>query len=448
MNNIKKYFYENLYHSVVKMMGLPVEKQMKFLKHSQFLPSSQIELLQKNKLSLILINAVTNIPFYINAFQGKNINNLTINDFPFVTKNDVRKKPSDFLSKNKMRVFKKTTGGSTGETLTVYKDASAFSNALAATWRGYEWAGVFIGNKQARFWGIPITYHGKIKMRLTDLIARRQRYSAFSFNEINLRNYTNQLICFKPDYFYGYVSMLNQYAEYILKNEISFPHIMKSIITTAEVLTKDIKVKIENAFGVKVFNEYGCGEFGTIAHECEYGNLHVNDENMLIEIYDGDRKCNYNEVGEIVVTELNNFAMPLIKYRLGDYASINKKKCECGRELKIIKNLYGRAYDMIKNKNGKLFHGEFFMYVFEEAKRKGLGITAFQVVQKDDDLFTIKIVPDIGYSKKSEQYILQYFKDNYSENVVLQFEKVSEIKRAISGKMRLIIGKNDSMSAQ
>ena len=173
------FFFTCLYHLVVKTKGLYVDKKLGILEHTQFLTTKELRSLQKNKIKNILNNAANNVPFFKDAIQGKSHSTFSLEDFPFVTKKNIRQNPSAFLSlKKKGTLYKKTTGGSTGEALTVYKDASAFSNAMAATWRGYRWAGVGIGCKQARFWGIPITPTGKIKMRLTDFIAHRKRFSA------------------------------------------------------------------------------------------------------------------------------------------------------------------------------------------------------------------------------------------------------------------------------
>ena len=443
-NKTKNMLFEKLYNSTVRIKKLDVIKNLNKFQTTQFYNEEELISLQKKKLQSILYIANNNVPYYKGKIKGAINATPSIDQFPFITKKEVSQNLDAFYSlKNRGSLYKKTTGGSTGEALTVLKDACALSNSMAAAWRGYGWAGVGIGCKQARFWGIPITNKDKIKMYITDFIAHRKRFSAFAFTEKDLHLYTRQLKKFQPDYFYGYVSMLNQYADYLIKNKIEFPIKLKSIITTAEVLSDKIREKLQDVFRVRVYNEYGCGEFGTIAHECEYGNLHVNEENVLIEIYDYENKCKDGDVGEIVVTELNNHAMPLIKYRLGDYAAIIRKKCKCGRELKIIDKLYGRAYDIIKNREGKLFHGEFFMYIFEEAKRKGLGISAFQVIQKDYDSFIVKIVPEQGFSEASEHYIKNYFQENYSASVKIAFEKVLKIERAKSGKMRVVIGKND-----
>ena len=116
---------------------------------------------------------------------------------------------------------------------------------------------------------------------------------------------------------------------------------------------------IKDVFSTRVFNEYGSGELGSVAHECEEGSLHLSAENMIVEVVDGNRPCTAGEMGELVVTELNNYAAPLIRYRTGDFASRSDKKCKCGRGLPVIEHLFGRAYDTLTNFEGKRFHGEF-----------------------------------------------------------------------------------------
>jgi phenylacetate-CoA ligase len=157
-------------------------------------------------------------------------------------------------------------------------------------------------------------------------------------------------------------------------------------------------------------------------------------------VINGDRRCDAGEVGELVITELNNYAAPLIRYRSGDFASFAIKHCGCGRTLPVIEKLFGRAYDTLKNGDGKLFHGEFIMYVFEEEQRKNLGIKAFQVAQESSRSLRIKVVPAEQYGRTTEEFITDHIKKRFDPNVIVQFERVHQIERAPSGKMRVIIG--------
>ena len=405
-------------------------------------------MLQLSKLRLILAYAKENVPFYRKALAGRSGSLLEgleeLQNLPFLTKADLKREQEGVRSCERfMLLTPKTTGGSTGVPVTIPKTRSAMAWELAATWRGYSWAGIDIGDRQARFWGVPFHQKDRWRARLIDRVANRKRCSAFAFSESDLQAYTLALKSFSPRYFYGYVSMLEEYAKFIRRNGITLPFKLQCIITTSEVLAATQRRLIEDTFSTKVFNEYGSGELGSIAHECEDGSLHVSAENMIVEVVSGNRPSQPGEVGELVITELNNYATPLIRYRTGDFASLSNNPCKCGRILPVINNLYGRSYDTIRNIEGKLFHGEFMMYIFEDAQRSNLGIQAFQVIQESWQSFLIKIVPGGGYGKATEEFITHRIREQFDQNAVVRFEIVGEITRAASGKMRLIIGMED-----
>lgn len=411
-----------------------------------------LEMLQLRKLRVMLAYAKENVPFYSKSLNTQNrfpVQGLReLQNLPFLTKADL-KKEQEALRSRECFVFltPKTTGGSTGMPVTIPKTRSAMAWELAATWRGYSWAGIDIGDRQARFWGVPLHQKDRWRARLIDRVANRKRCSAFAFSERDLYAYTQTLESFQPRYFYGYVSMLEEYAKFIRRKEITLSFKLQCIITTSEVLTVPQRRFIEDTFSTRVFNEYGSGELGSIAHECEDGSLHVSAENMIVEVMSGNRPSQPGEVGELVITELNNCAAPLIRYRTGDFASLSSNICKCGRTLPVINNLYGRSYDTIRNIEGKLFHGEFMMYIFEDAQRNNLGIQAFQVIQKTRQSFLIKIVPQGGYGKATENFIINRIRDQFDLEAVVRFEMVSEIPRAASGKMRLIIGMGEDSSS-
>jgi phenylacetate-CoA ligase len=225
-----------------------------------------------------------------------------------------------------------------------------------------------------------------------------------------------------------------------MDHSLSDEYALKCIISTSEVLTPQDRVLLETVFRTKVYNEYGCGEVGSIAHECSKGSLHVMSENLIIEICDGDRRCGFGETGEVVITELNNHAMPLIRYRLGDFAYLSSETCACGRTLPLVGNIHGRAYDTVRNSTGRLFHGEFFMYIFEDAQKKSYGITKFQVVQQDLNNLLVKIVPGEGFCEDAKKMVIERIRTGFDSAVNVNFEIVEDIPREASGKMRLIVG--------
>lgn len=422
----------------------PVIRQ---LEQSQRDDREAIAALQQQKLRLLVEHARQHVPYYreriADTLSGEGPG--LLESLPTLVKADLQERHADLRSALDLgRITWKTSGGSTGQPVTVAKTRSAMLHELAATWRGYSWAGIEIGDSQARFWGVPLTLKARLNARLTDLVCNRYRLSAFDFSEEKLRGYADALERFAPDYYYGYVSMLVEFGRYVRDRGRPLNHRPKAIVSTSEVLSDADRAFLEATFSTRVYNEYGCGELGTIAHECESGGLHTSDENMIVEILDGDRRCGPGEPGEIVVTELNNRAMPLIRYRTGDFGTLSPERCECGRSLLVLDGLHGRAYDMVVSPSGKSFHGEFILYIFEEIKRRRPGIRQFQVQQLTPAEFVVRIVPEEGFDEAVEQVIIEEIRRHIDPAAEIRFEHVERIEREASGKMRLVkgIGRN------
>jgi len=399
---------------------------------------------QTARLAVLLDHARHHVPYYHSLpgdFGAGTPTADQLTALPCLTKADLQSRHAELRSRDVTgRLVWKTSGGSTGQPVTVAKTRDAMARELAATWRGYSWAGIGMGDSQARFWGVPMDQGARLKAGLTDFVCNRIRLSAFDFNAESLAGYVGRVNAFAPDYFYGYASMLVEFAEYLKREGLSLDRNPRAIISTSEVLTDQARRTLEETFSTRVYNEYGCGELGTIAHECEDGRLHLSEENMIVEILDGEVPCSPGQPGELVVTELNNLGMPLIRYRTGDFGTLDDAPCSCGRTLRVLRGLHGRAYDIIRTRDGKAFHGEFMLYIFEDIKRKGLGIRQFQVVQTDWNAFLVRLVTGTGFSAETEDFVRRRIHEEIDPAAVVTFERVTEIVREKSGKMRLIVG--------
>jgi phenylacetate-CoA ligase len=431
-----------IYYPAVFARGQNVTKYLWRLERSQWFPREQLQQIQLRKLKVLLSNAKVNVPYYrailadIDPASFQSISE--IEKIPVLTKEMLKENFAQLDSTRRYRTIKKTTGGSTGNPVTIYKSADSSAAAYAAYWRGYKWAGVGIGYRQARFWGVPNNMRDKRMARWTDWITNRYRCSAFAFDEKDLGRYYEDLNRFKPHYFYGYVSMMEAFARFLLKNRLELKFQLSCVISTSEVLTGIHRQLFNEAFQCAVFNEYGCGEVGTIAHECEHGSMHLSAENLIVEILHDGRPAAIGEQGDIVVTELNNHAMPLIRYNLRDAGVLGITNCPCGRGLPLIDKIVGRAYDVIYNRNGQAFHGEYFMYIFEELQRQGIAVSAFQVIQLDYERFLVKLVMSERDRGKVEEYVQGRVRATYGDYVNMRFEYVQHIEREKSGKIRLI----------
>jgi phenylacetate-CoA ligase len=435
-SKLAKYF---LYYPTVLMKGELIPLYFRSYENFQFKKLEEIKFYQLTHIHRMVDYALRSSQFYVDLYAGCGISSgrdlrtlADVRRLPSITKADLIVAKDRFYTCRKYWSGTKTTGGSTGHPVQIKKNPSALARERVATWRAYRWAGVDIGDVQARFWGVPHSRIGRIKMQVTDMISNRIRLSAFELDHNSLDAYYRNILRVGPAYLYGYVSAISALAEHMLEKGYHGISSLKSIITTSEILTEPTRKRIEIAFGCKVFNEYGCGEVGSIAHECEFGKMHIMADNLHVDV---DAKSNS---GELVVTDFFNLATPLIRYKLGDYATLEDRPCECGRTLPLLSGVHGRAYDLIKTRENRVIHPESIIYVFESLQAATESIKQFQVIQKSIDHLQILLVPNKGWNANIEHRLRAGIIDCMSTPVIIQIDLCEAIAREASGKMRLV----------
>lgn len=423
-----------LYYPATWLKGERVSGLLKEAREFQWRSANEISAYQLRHARNILDWAKTHSAFYQRHFQDVDLNRIrSLDDFarlPSVSKSDLVNHGGEILTAYRSKCEVKTTGGSTGHPVRIVKNAEALAMERAVTWRGYEWAGVEMGDPQGRFWGVPHTRRGRFKAVVTDFIANRKRLSAFQLDEESLARYYQQLKRFKPAYLYGYVSVIEALANHIRDQKLPVLPSLRSVITTAEVLYPQARQNIKSVFGVKVYNEYGCGEVGSIAHECDHGNLHIMADNLLVEIDGQD--------GEIVVTDFFNYKTPLIRYRVGDFGRLSDQACPCGRGLPVLEHVYGRAYDLLRLSSGQAIHPESLIYVVEDFKAECDAILQFQAVQRSHRHVDIFVVPNDKWNEGVAKRLGDSMRAKLSAEIEYSIQVVASIAREKSGKMRLV----------
>jgi phenylacetate-CoA ligase len=430
-----------LFYPATLMKGEPISFMIGSYRRNQWLPREDIAELQLNAFKGAMQHAVKYSKFYYKLYNdhGVSVDDIKCLDdikaLPTVSKDDLIKSLESMSTKSTKSIFSssKTTGGSTGQPVKLYKNSLALARERSATARAYEWAGVGIGDSQFRFWGIPHSKKARRVSHLADLVANRKRASAFDLTEKSFSKYYKECQTFKPKYIYGYVSVIEQFAKFVIDNDMKPIPSVKSVITTAEILNSNARAIIESAFKTKVFNEYGCGEVGSIAHECEAGNMHIMADNLYVEI-DGKE----GNSGEIIVTDFFNKATPLIRYRLGDFATLSDIPCSCGRSLPLIESVHGRAYDILVMPSGKKMHPESVIYVFEQIQKDTNAFKQFQVIQHSENDIEAKIITNNNWSEVISERLLKELKLYIDQSAHFRITLVESISREKSGKIRLV----------
>ena len=413
------------------------------LRTSQWLPADRLRQEQSTALWEILRHSVSTVPAYATAEgileRGGPSPLPVLASFPLLDKSEIQRDPQSYVSREApSRVSRKTTGGSTGQAVTVLKGREATACERAAMWRSYEWYGVQIGDPAARFWGAPFATRNRWAVRLTDLAMHRIRFSAFAFGVQDLESYWERCRQFRPAYLHGYVSMLTEFAGFLESRGLDGRELpLKSVIATAEALSVPQRDLLERVFGAPVQVEYGCGEVGPIAYSCPEGSLHLMVENLVVEVLREDgTPAGVGESGEIVLTDLTNRAMPLIRYRVGDFG-VPGEGCRCGRGLPVLREVWGRAYDFVEGPDGRRYHGEFFMYLFEDLRKEGLGVHQFKVEQVGPAELRVLLLQPGGVSGAQTSRLRQLLAQRLP-TMETDISEVVTLPRAASGKMRVI----------
>jgi len=356
---------------------------------------------QRDQLRLLITYAVEYVPYYRNIFRNKK---LTIDDisslndlqkFPFLDKETLRANIHQFLpdSINHKRLLKIYTSGTTGKPLTVYTNPEARQKNYAFFSRFLRWAGVNEYSRKATFGGNIIVSQKQKRPPFWryNKFQKNIIFSSYHMSEENLRYYVEALERFRPELIDSYPSSVYVLASYMKKNNI-YGIKPKAVITSAETLHNEWRKVIEQVFGCKVFDQYGCTEMSVFVGQCEQGNYHINTDYGMVEILRGGKVLGPNEIGEIVATGFINPSMPLIRYRMGDVGSISDKPCSCGRPFPVLCSLEGRVDEFIITKD-KRFIGRM------DPILKGIfPIKVCQFVQEDIDYLNVIIEKAEGYT--------------------------------------------------
>lgn len=213
-----------------------------------------------------------------------------------------------------------------------------------------------------------------------------------------------------------------------------------SIITTAEMLLPGQREFLEETFGGKVFNRYGCREVSVIASECEYHRgMHVNAEALLVEIVPDAARPGRG--GRVVVTDLLNYSMPLIRYEIGDVAEwAEDQDCPCGRHLPLLADVQGRTTDFLVLSDGRQISGPALTLVVADMH----DVRQVQFEQRTPELIILRVVPGQEFGAATEKELHKRIGLYLGDSAALQIELTENIATEISGKYRFVVHNGDS----
>jgi phenylacetate-CoA ligase len=400
--------------------------------------------IQQKKLYLFIKYASQNIPYYKRLINDRHIQFSEdsifkdIKKFPLLTKDIIR---NNFRKLYKFRdntYYTNSSGGSTGEPVILYQDKHYRDWATANKILFDEWAGKQIGDPMVKLWGsLRDTLKGdqNFKKYFRQQLSGITILNSNKMTEKVMYGYVKRINNIKPCLILAYTSSIDELTRFIQEHDLSV-YSPPAVMTTAGVLYPEVYERIKKVFVTKVFNRYGSREVSDIACNCEKSDgLHLNTDIHYLEIVDNKgREVEVGKQGNIIITLLTNYTMPLIRYKIGDKGILSAKNSQCGHGFPLLKKVTGRIKSVFTNKFGDSIDDGLFIALF----RLKENVKKFQILQEAIDYIIINLVlmdktklKDVNEEFKEENQAIWKV---MGEEIEIKYNIVDEIKPSPSGK--------------
>lgn len=409
---------------------------------SQHWSIDRIKEKQLDHLKRLLIHAYENTSYYRKLMNEAGFNPSSFSDFsdlrklPILTKDIIRDNLDDLISTThqKKQLHTSETGGTTGIKFQFFRDNACLAPKEAALFRFEYWTGWRFGERMGLVWPASQDYvgHYSLKARIKNEFYKRQVvFPAAVMDEKNIIDYLQLLKKKKPTMIRAFSSPIFELSKFIIDHKIE-NFSLKGIITTGEPLYSHQREKIEKAFQCKVFDSYRCREVGSVAQECEHHQgMHINADGLYLEVNHSDKDSN-SPMSEIVITDLWNYGMPLIRYQMGDYGVLSDTTCSCGRNLPMIKQITGRTSDIFYTPEKKIVQGiSLVLYLVDNAPGP---LGKVQIIQDKLDHIILRYTPNPPLTSEIKTYQENKIRELFGSGMHLTFEEVNDIPRSQSGK--------------
>jgi len=443
MNTLSRY----VFHPLLDLKeGSGRLRILRELERTQWMPLPVLLEKQKQRLAEIVRHAGTTCPYYERLFREQqfdctDFDIAAFRKLPVLTKADIRASTDDLVSREYDREslgFHKT-GGSTGVSLTTYFDKNWLEERTADSMRANQWARWYHGSKLAAIWGNPPT-PSSLKGRLRSALLDRMIYlDTMNLNDETMGRFVATWRREQPQVLFGHSHSIFILASYVRDHGITDLR-PDGIVSTSMMLLAHERAVIEAAFGCKVTDRYGSEEVGLIACECEkHEGYHLNVEYLLVEFLRPDgTAAPPGEEGTVVVTDLLNRGMPLIRYRVEDVGVPSERACSCGRSLPLMERVTGRVADYLKRRDGSMVAG---VSLVERTLTAIPGLEQMQIVQSAMDELIVNVVRAPDFAPTAERALFQEFNSVFGDSVTVRVQYVERIPQERSGKYRFSICK-------
>jgi len=434
---VKKFGYPLWLSRDGRMQALPEYAQ---LTESQYFDTGRIQELKLVRLKALLKHAADNCKYYRRVFQEHSFDVDSFSDIgdlqtvPRLSKQALIDYVEEMVADNVPRklLHRSQSGGSSGRQTPFYRNNDCLPPKLAAEWRFQNWMGWNFGEWLGLIWPASQDIEPQPTCRTKLRNASFQRVEvlhAASLTELSMKDFAETLQRKKIEFVKGFTNAIYGFARFC--QTMPHPPFLKAVMCSGEALAPEQRKLFEQVFGAKVFNLYAARETAHMAAECGAGKgLHIADENVHIEVV-ADEATESDGAGTILVTDLLNYGMPLIRYEIGDRGSLMTGSCACGRGLSRMDTVIGRGTDLLVSTSGALVHGASLVHY---VLALGTDIGQVQFIQREFGHVTVRLTESFRGQDDKLVHLDATLRKLLGEDIVVEHEFVREIAPASSGK--------------
>lgn len=427
--------------------GFGLLQALRFLEESERWERRRLDELRDQKLVRLVERAHAASPHYRRMMDERGVAPADIRGLadlpklPVLTREVLREHGEALRIRGDAAVETTATGGTTGSPIRVVRDRVGSVWQRACYWRGFGWGGLRLGDPFVQLFGGTL---GVAPARRLDRVRRwfsgKHFLPAFELGPQNAARYLDDIRASGARFLVGYTSALYLLASHAVRSGARVE--LDAVFPTAEPLLDSWQATLARAFGARVLPYYGCGEVQSLGYSCPSAGApayHTCDEHAVIEVEVPGGARLVGE-GPFLVTDLDNHALPMIRYRNGDAGALAGPGCRCGRSLGRITRIDGRVNDVLYTTRGDAVSGAIGPHAFKMVE----GVEQFQIVQQRPGQIAIDIVRLPGYVPATEEAKIDaIFRRHLGSDAQIEVRYVGWIPRTAAGKTRFIINQVD-----
>lgn len=419
--------------------GAAFHRELAEVERTQWLDEAGLRELQLTRLRTVLTHAATHVPYYRERFRAEGFDPRDLRSLddmsrlPIIGKRDVFEAGPGLLNeKHRGPRFEANTSGTTGMSMTMWRDMHSINRENAFVWRQLRWAGLNPGERRVWMRGdkvvpssqtqAPFWRHNRGENMLM--------MSAYHLSESTGDGYIDAMERFDPVVFQAYPSAVLLMARHLISRGRKYRgRSLKGVVTSSETVTDEHRKLVDEAFGVRIFDWYGSCERMTAIGTCDHGRYHVMADYSYTELEpQPDGSC------QAIGTAFDNRLMPLVRYRLGDaiVPAAPGTRCECGRAFPVIDHFEGRTDDYVIAPDGR------HVYMMSNALDYLPNLIEGQVRQDSRDEITLLVVLAAG-ATLDERAAVKAVHSYMGSEVRVVVKQVDAVPRTANGKLRVVM---------